>query len=85
MGNAENPPDSKKKLKRKKTPRGQKAVGHRIEVEYDEPDGNGTKWHKGKIIMYNKSRGYCVRFDDCSPNDDQWEKKINGDDIRFLS
>ena len=84
MGSADNPPDKKKNLKKKKrTPLGTNAVGHHVQVEYEEE--GVAKWYDGKIIMYNKSKGYCIRFDGYGVEDDCWEKKINSEDIRFVS
>ena len=60
MGNALNPPDSKKKLRR--TLRGEKAVNHRVEVLYASENGCES-WERGTIIMYSKSKGYLVTFD----------------------
>ena len=56
MGSAQNPPDKKKNLKKKKrNPLGAKAVGHHVQVEYDEE---------------GVSKGYCIRFDGHGPEDD---------------
>ena len=83
MGDALNPPDSKKKLYKNKIPRGIKAIGHFVEILYQE--GDAEKWYKGKIIMYNKSKGYCVHFDGFGHEEDKWEKKMASDDVNFLS
>ena len=84
MGDALNPPDSKKKLAKKKIPKGEKAVGHLVDIEYQ--NGNeGTKWHRGRIILYNKSKGYCIRFEGEGPDGDSWEKGLSSDDVKFIS
>ena len=85
MGDSLNPPDTKSKLQRKKLPRGEKAVNHQVEVEYYIDEEKTTKkWFRGKVIMYNKSRGYLIRFNDYGPEGDTWEKSIGADDIRFI-
>ena len=83
MGNAMNPPDTKKKMKPRKCPRGEKAVDHRVEIQYANDDGC-TSWEKGTIIMYSKSKGYLIQFDDCGPEQNRWEKKITDPDFHFI-
>lgn len=84
MGNPENPPDSRDKI-RKKVPKGVKAIGHHVAVEYFSSDDNSqTEWCKGRVIMYNGTKGYLIRFDDYGPESDAWEKNIGGDDVKFL-
>ena len=66
----------------KKVPRGEKAVNHRVEVEYEFE--RETKWLRGRIIMYSRTRGYLVSFDGLGPEHNQWEKKITDPDFRFI-
>ena len=65
MGNAQNPPDTKRKLMKKKVPHGKNAIGHTVKVEYEDDVDGQTRWWKGKIIMYSRKDGYCIRFDEC--------------------
>ncbi len=81
MGNSFNPPDTNKKLK--KRPRGEGAVNRRVEVLYKNDDGSET-WDRGTIIMYNRSKGYLVTFDELGPEGNSWEKGINNNDFRFI-
>ena len=84
MGNAENPPDTKKKLGRqKKVLRGEKAVNRRVEIMYENENGESA-WERGTIIMYSKSRGYLVTFDNSGPDGNRWEKKISDPDFKFI-
>ena len=83
MGNALNPPDTKKRMKTKKCPKGEKAVQHRVEIYYDKEDGTSS-WERGTIIMYSKTKGYLVQFDGCGPENNKWEKKITDPDFRFI-
>ena len=83
MGNPHNPPDTKSKMRRK-VPRGKNAVNHVVDVLYED-DAGVEAWHRGKIIMYDQSKGYLITFDQYGPEDNQWEKKIDSDDIRFIT
>ena len=78
MGNPQNPPDKRSKLR--KVPRGEKAVNHRVEVEYFDDSGTETRWMRGRIIMYSKTKGYLISFDELGPENNQWEKKISDPD-----
>ena len=75
-----NPPHSKRKLK---IPKGEKAINHLVEIEYLEED-NTTKWYRGKIIMYSRSKGYLIAFDGYGPDDNDWQKNLNSPDIRII-
>ena len=84
MGDPLNPPDSKKRLKKKKIPRGKSAVNHHVRINYFEDDSEAsTKWYNGKIIGYDRSKGYLIRFDGCGPEEDTWEKNIMGDSFEL--
>ena len=47
-------------------------------------DNGSREWEKGTIIMYNKSKGYLIKFDDKGPEDNRWEKRISDNDFRFI-
>ena len=85
MGNALNPPDTKKRLKPIKCPRGEKAVGHRVEICYDKENGTSS-WERGTIIIYSKMKCYLAEFEDSAsgPENNKWEKKITDPDFRFI-
>ena len=72
-------------MAKKKVPKGEKAVNHVVQIEYYiDKEKTKKEWFRGKIIMYNKSRGYLIRFDNFDPDEDTWGKNIAGDDIKFL-
>ena len=58
-------------------------VNRRIEVLYCDDNGNET-WDRGTIIMYNKSKGYLITFDNSGPDGNCWEKKLPDPDVRFI-
>ena len=60
MGNALNPPDTKKRLKPIKCPRGEKAIGHRVEICYDKEDGTSSwerAWREGNYHYVQQDEG----------------------------
>ena len=84
MGNPLNPPDKKKNIA-KKWPKGLKSLGHTVEIEYENENGEGTTWSKVKIICYSKNRGYCIRFEGEGAKGDVWEKRLGAAAVRFVS
>ena len=80
MGNAENPPDTKKKLGRQtKVLRGEDVSKSCTKMKTENHHGKG-----GTIIMYSKSCGYLVTFDNSGPDGNRWEKKISDPDFKFI-
>jgi len=52
-------------------PRGKKAIGLRVSVEYYVDDSQSTaKWYKGTIISYSR-KGYTISYDGCGPEDNE--------------
>ena len=53
-------------------PRGKKAIGLRVSVEYyvDESQST-TKWYKGTVIAYSRKMGYTISYDGCGPEDNE--------------
>ena len=71
MGDPLNPPYSKKRLKKKKIAKGKLGVNHHVRVNYFEDESDtSTKWYSDKIIGYDRSKGYLVRFHGCGPEAD---------------
>ena len=57
-------------------PRGKKAIGLRLSVEYYEDDSQTTtKWYKGIVIGHTR-KGYLITFDGCGPQDNETVKSI---------
>ena len=56
---------------------------YRVEILYTNEDGSEA-WERGTIIMYNKSKGYLITFDNAGPESNSWEKKITDPDFRFI-
>ena len=53
-------------------PRGKKAIGLRISVEfYNDDSRSSTSWYKGTVISYSRSKGYVISFDGCGPEENE--------------
>ena len=81
------PPDKRAKLdkrsSKRKLPEGERMIGTRVEVEYEENVEGVVKylgWIKGTVMDYDKVNGYLVQF----PDDVDWIKSLNSKDVRII-
>ena len=81
------PPENKSSLCQ--VPKGSKAIGIRVNVEfYEEEEGcQTTKWYKGTIIAYSR-RGHVVTFDGYGPDHNETirhlKKSLEKGEVRLL-
>ena len=77
------PPDKRvrlgKRTSKRKLPVGERMLGTRVEVEYEE-NVKGVGWIKDTIMDYDKVNGYLVQF----PDDVDWIKTLNSKDVRII-
>ena len=71
-------------------PKGSKAIGIKVNVEFYENEDEGcqtTKWYKGTIIAYSK-RGHVVTFDGYGPDHNETirhlKKSVEKGEVRLL-
>ena len=61
------PPETRRALGRFKVPVGNSTAGRRVAIEYEEKNADDpnatTKWYKGTILFYSRSKRYLVTFD----------------------
>ena len=81
------PPDKRARLDKRPSKRksdvGERMIGTRFEVEYEENVDGVVKylgWINGTIMDYDKENGYLVQF----PDDVDWIKTLNSKDVRII-